>query len=372
MRVLHVITGLAAGGAEQQLRQLLRHTRFPSEVLSLVPGGSVADALVADGVPVHSLRMRSNRDVRALAELTRMMRRGQYDVVHVHLYRACIYGRIAARVARVPVVVTTEHSIGDTQIEGRDKSRGVQALYLATERLGEVTLVPSLRVRERLLEWGVVPDRMRLVPIGLQLEEYAFDGGSRRRVRGELGLGEDVRVIGVVGRLEPVKQVDLAVRALAPLLGSDIVLLIVGAGSERAHLGQLVRALDLDRHVRFLGERPDVPQVLSALDLLVAPSREETFGLAVLEALASGLPVAYRTAPALDHLGVQPTRAHRVSGDPGELRSAVVALLATGPGIGSRTPEPLLHRYDIGRVAEHIDAIYCELRKSGRGPRGKR
>lgn len=93
-RALHVITGLGIGGAEQQLRLLLRHLPMPCDVLTLTNPGPVAEGLRADGVRVVHLGMTGNRDLGALPKLVRFIRRGRYDLVHTHLYRACVYGRL--------------------------------------------------------------------------------------------------------------------------------------------------------------------------------------------------------------------------------------------------------------------------------------
>lgn len=110
VKVLHIITGLGVGGAEQQLRLLLRHMPMPCDVLTLTNPGPVAEGLRADGVRVVHLGMRGNRDLGALPRLARFIRHGRYDLVHTHLYRACVYGRLAARLAGVRATVATEHS----------------------------------------------------------------------------------------------------------------------------------------------------------------------------------------------------------------------------------------------------------------------
>ncbi|BFO21647.1 hypothetical protein SHKM778_80350 [Streptomyces sp. KM77-8] len=93
-----------------------------------------------------------------------MIRAGGYDLVHTHLYRACVYGRLAARVAGVRAVVATEHSLGDTQMEGRRLTTGVRALYLASERLGSATVAVSPTVADRLKRWGVPAPVSRSCP----------------------------------------------------------------------------------------------------------------------------------------------------------------------------------------------------------------
>ena len=102
-----------------------------ADVVTLYNAGAVADALRADGVRVVDLGMSSNHDIRALRDLGHLVRAGKYDVVHTHLYRAGLYGRLAARLAKVPLVVSTEHSLVPGSIEGRRTSKSVRALYLA-------------------------------------------------------------------------------------------------------------------------------------------------------------------------------------------------------------------------------------------------
>ncbi|MFD0850871.1 glycosyltransferase, partial [Actinomadura adrarensis] len=145
-RVLHIITGLGHGGAERQLALLLRYMPeygIESEVAVLAQAGPLAERIRELGVPVHEIGMRSNHDVAALPRLAGLVRRGRYDVVHTHLYRACVFGRVAARMAGVRHVIATEHSLGEGHIEGRRTTSGVRLLYRATERLGTATVAVS-------------------------------------------------------------------------------------------------------------------------------------------------------------------------------------------------------------------------------------
>src|SRR5271170_5646210 len=143
MKVLHVITGLWVGGAELKLRSVLQHTRHDAEVVTLYNPGPVADMIRADGRQVRSLGMTSNTQISALYALRRLIADGRYDVVHAHLYRSQIYGRPAAWLAGVPVIVSTEHSIGETHLERRKMTSGVRALYLVTEMMSDMTVAVS-------------------------------------------------------------------------------------------------------------------------------------------------------------------------------------------------------------------------------------
>jgi glycosyltransferase involved in cell wall biosynthesis len=439
MRVLHIITGLGVGGAEQQLRLLLRHLAshgVGSEVIALTNPGPVADGIRADGTPVTCLSMKGNRDLGALSKLVALIRRGQYDVVHTHLYRACVYGRIAARLAGVRAVVATEHSLGDAYIEGRRLSVGVRALYLATERLGATTVAVSATVADRLQRWGVPAPRIEVVPNGIDATAFRYSPETRRVVRTQLGLPEGAFTVGGVGRLVRGKRFDELVRAVAQL--PEVHLLLVGGGPEREALETLVARLGTRDRVLLLGERagfpaisrgsglgaqgtstgpaaeasgaggvgamnlsgacpqgglpgprpqsglpaggrgadlpsgdhevtppssddhshgPDLPALLSAMDVLVSPCPEETFGLAVIEGLAAGLPVLHVACPAVDDLLADAAPgARRITGGADGIADALRRLRAEGTG--RLTVPPVVHHYDIARSAERLGTVY--------------
>jgi glycosyltransferase involved in cell wall biosynthesis len=358
MKVLHVITGLGVGGAELQLRSVIQHSRHDCDVVTLYNPGPVAGMLREDGVRVRSLEMTSNRQLSALPRLWRLIREGRYDVVHAHLYRSQIYGRPAARLAGVPVVVSTEHSIGETHLERRQMTTGVRALYLATGAFSQMTIAVSETVRERMLSWGVPERKVTVIPNGVDLSRVAFDAAARARIREEFGLGAGDYVIGVLGRLDPNKRFELVIEAAAPLLGDGTKLLIVGKGDERARLEETAARCQVSEHVVFAGERHDVAAMLSAMDLFVASSRQETFGLSVLEALASGAPVLYTTCPALEGLDV--SRATRVPGTAEGIREGLAVELRAGRR--DRIAEPAVEaEYGIKAVTARIDGLYERL-----------
>ncbi len=361
MKVLHLITGLGVGGAELQLRSILQHTRHDADVITLYNPGPVADMIRSDGGQVRNLGMTRNTELSALLRLHRMIREGGYDVVHAHLYRSQIYGRPAAWLAGTPVVVSTEHSIGETHLERREMTLGVRVLYLATERFSDTTIAVSATVHDRMAKWGVRPRRMTVIPNGVDLSRVAFDRADRDRIRAEFGLGEREYVIGVLGRLDPNKQFDMVIEAAAPLLDPSTRLLIVGNGDERAHLEQVAARCGVAGRVVFAGERHDVAAMLSAIDLFVASSKQETFGLSVLEALANGAPVLYTTCPALDGLGVD--RAVQVPSTAEGLREAMAAELRSGPR--ERVSVPAIRdAYGIDAVTRRIDDLYERLAAS--------
>lgn len=368
MKVLHVITGLGVGGAELQLWSVLRHTRHEADVVTLYNPGAVADRLHGDGVHVRDLGMRRNTQLAALPRLRKIIRTGGYDVVHAHLYRACVYARPAAWLARTAAVVTSEHSIGETHIERRKMTPAVRALYLGTDLFSDATIAVSAAVRERLVHWGVPARKITIIPNGVDFDRVAFDPDARARVRKELGIDDAAFVVGVLGRLDPIKRYHLVIEAAAPLLDDSRKLLIVGDGDERGRLEEVARSHGAEKNVIFAGERHDVGAMLSALDLFVASSSQETFGLSVLEALANGLPALYTTCPALDD--VDTGRATKVAGTAAALRGELDAAMSADPRPREPAPE-VYERYSVAAVASRIDDLYERLVASPRDRAGR-
>lgn len=358
MKVLHVITGLGVGGAELQLRSILQHTRHQSDVVTLYNPGPVAEMITGDGGRVRDLGMTRNTELSALGRLARLIRAGGYDVVHAHLYRSCIYGRLAARMAGTPVVVTTEHSIGETHLERRRMTLGVRALYLGTDLCSDATIAVSDAVAHRLTKWGVPARKIEMIPNGLDFNRVAFDAAARTRIRDEFALPQDAYVIGVLGRLDPIKRFDLVIRAAAPLLDEAHRLLIVGDGQIRPDLEAEAARHGVAELVTFAGERHDVAAMLSSLDLFIASSEQETFGLSVLEALANGIPALFTTCPALE--GIETERARQVPGDVEAMRQEIAAEITGGRRPRQSVPA-IGERYGIEAVTRRIDDLYERL-----------
>jgi glycosyltransferase involved in cell wall biosynthesis len=349
MRVLHVITGLGVGGAEHQLRLLLPRLASDCAVVTLTNPGPIAAALRSGGIPVHDLGMHGNRDLSALPRLVKLIRAGRFDVVHTHLYRACVYGRIAARLAGVRAVVATEHSLGDGVIEGRPTTAAVRRLYLATERLGRFTVAVSETVRRRLVAWGVPYRRIALIPNGIDAGELRPDAALRQQTRDRLGIPAGAPVVGGVGRLEHTKRFDVLIRAVAAMPGTT--LLLAGDGPARAGLAALAGELGAADRVVFAGRLPHARAAFCAIDVFASPSPQETFGMAVIEALAVGLPVVYASCPPLEDR--PEPRATRVPATPDAFRTALREAHRAPAGVPA-----IVAAHDVHRVAGALDELY--------------
>jgi hypothetical protein len=207
LRVVHVITSLTTGGAERQVELIAGASRHDVRVISLYSGGVVEAALRARGIPVQILGMDGWRKAAAIPRLARRLREHAPDVVHVHLLSAQLWGIPAARLARVPVIVSTEHSIMETTIEGRPKSEPLRRLYLALERMTTATIAVSDATVQRLHDWGVPgTGAMTVINPPIDFDSLRSDEEARLAVRAELGIPGAAEVVGSVGRLDVVKR----------------------------------------------------------------------------------------------------------------------------------------------------------------------
>lgn len=331
--VCQLVQGLAVGGLEIMVLNLvsgLDSSRFRSTVCCFDTLGSLAGEARARGVDVHLLTRARGVDWRYPFRLAGFLRRQCVDVLQAHNPTAFFYGALAGRLARVPCVVYTEH--------GRDLSAGwkVRLAHRVLARLVDRVVAVGEHGRRLLESEGVPATRITRIYNGIDPAPYAGAARPEHRLaaRAALGLPGESPVVGIVARLDPIKNHEGLLRAFALVLDRlpSAILLVVGDGPPRAELEALARALGLAEAARFLGTRSDIPRVLAALDLFVLPSHSEGLSLTLVEASAAARPIV-----ATDVGGNGEVVEHGVSGllvpraDVPALANALVSLLADAP-----------------------------------------
>jgi glycosyltransferase involved in cell wall biosynthesis len=316
-------------------------------------------------------------DLRAFVKLVALLRRERPDIVHTHTAKAGTLGRLAAILCGVPVRVHTFHG---HVFAGYFPPWQTQ-LFLAVERLlGRfthriVTLSDGLR-RELVERYHIAPwDTVAVIPLGLDLQPMAACAARRGELRRELGVGKSARLVGIVGRLVPIKNHDLFLDAFAalPRRGARAVHgVVVGGGELEARLRQRVRALGLADRVHFLGWRRDLAPVYADLDVAVLTSRNEGTPVALIEAMAAGVPVvatAVGGAPdLLDHgeqgeLVPPPFRAADLAAAIGR------ALTPAARARSARLAPGILEAYSAARLCRDLESLYNALVPTS-APRG--
>jgi glycosyltransferase involved in cell wall biosynthesis len=246
-----------------------------------------APLLEAEGIePVFLAR--AKWDPRALLDLIRVVRDRDIDVVHVSGFKATMLGRAAALAAGRATVL----HIHDAR-PMPPWVRPIQRRLAAHTDLG-IAVSQAMR-RTAIDDYGMPAERVRVLYNGVRSEAYArVPAHAARRIRQELGLAQEARVIGIVGRVEPGKGIRPLLRAMPAVRAAcpDAALLVIGDGPIRAESERLAADLGIAASVRFTGYRGDVPELLAAMDVMAAPATAvEGLGYAVLEAMSAGVPV---------------------------------------------------------------------------------
>ena len=290
--ILYVFAALPVGGAEQVLvseMEGLDKTRFRPMVSVISEKGPVGEIIEQMGFPVFPLeRMKKNQfDFGIIRDLKGIMIREGVSLVHTHLYDGGKYGRLAARLSGVPAVIHTVHNI---YVKRRPKYHWInRGLSWFTDRI----IAVSEAVRESLIHYDRIrPEKIRVIHNGIDVSRLQFSG-DRKTIRSKLGIQPDELVIGVVARLEEQKGHRVLLEALSsiPGLPANLKVLFVGDGKLRSSLETETKQKGLASRVFFLGTRKPIFPILEALDFFILPSLWEGFSLALLEAMAVGLPI---------------------------------------------------------------------------------
>jgi glycosyltransferase involved in cell wall biosynthesis len=306
--VLHVVDGLGLSGKTRSLVSLVTQvdrTRFSPVVCTLGTESSpLRRDLDAARVPVHTLACKDGVHAGTALRLARLARSVKADIVHCYNPRPMLYGGLAARAIGIRAVVG---SLSAFACQVPDRSYGFLPQPLATasrrnvwrNRLAAKTMrflvAVSPSLGRRFCEYNRVPlDKLRVIAYGADLPVAdRITPAHVSRLRQQLGLGADDVVIGSVGRL--VEQKDyptlLHAFALSAMRVPRLRLVIAGDGPLRSRLEDMARGLAIADRIRFLGTWDDVPTLLRSVDLFALASKFEPFGVALLEAMAAGLPI---------------------------------------------------------------------------------
>ncbi len=279
-RVIHIITSLNFGGAERMLLDLTRGLKeegYDVSVATVVGGGLMVGDFSEAGVEVKIFRKRGKIGLGVIWQICRYLRRERPAIVHTHLFGGDTWGRIAAILARVPVIISTEHNTNTD--EGGMKRFVKKFLSFFTKKI--------VAVSGAVKDYSVSVDHIKIKKIeviqnGIDVSQFANIPEKKFN---------SPPVIGVIGRLEPQKGHEYLFEALNLIKTIPWVLWVVGDGSLKNDLERLAKDLSLRERIIFLGARRNIPEILSQTDIFVLPSLWEGLGLALLEAAAAGKPV---------------------------------------------------------------------------------
>ena len=310
-------------------------------------------------------------DLVALARLGDLFRRRGFDVVHTHSAKAGAVGRIAAHRCRVPVIAHSYHGFPFHEFQGPVRRQAYVAVERRLARLTDVVLCIGAGVATEALRRGLADGtRLRTITPVVGSRVVPATAATRRAARQALGLPEDAVVVGTVGRLDYQKAPEHFVEVLARLrtTRADAVGVWIGSGPRWEEVRDQVRSLGLERHLVLAGERPDVADLLPALDVFAMASRYEGLPCAVVEAMRCGVPVVVTAVNSVPDLVLPGETGVLVPpGRPRELAEALARVLAEpgwAAGMVARGRERAAEAYDEERLGATLDEEYTRALRS--------
>lgn len=359
-----MIKGLGPGGAERLLCAAAREhdrARFHIECAFVLPyKDHLADELERAGVATHCLSRRRT-DYRWPLRLAELVRDGDWDLVHVHSPLPGSVARLATRTMQggeQPKLVSTEHN-------RRATHRGpTRWLNTVTSRWDDVSFAVTDEVRQSM--GGPVTERVLVLQHGIDLEATAAAGSHRNAIRAEFGIAPDEIVVGTVANFRPQKDFPNLLAAARLLADREVPVrfIAVGQGPQEAETRQLATELELGDRVIFTGFRDDAVRVMGACDIFTMASQWEGLPVALMEALALGLPVVATDVGGIAEEMVDGETAVLVPPGDSEALADAIYRVATDPDLRTRlaaASERKAQDFDVRHAVERIEAAYTQL-----------
>ena len=389
MRILRVITRLNIGGPSIQAIALTSRLAARGAVTTLLHGrlgageGDMRYLAAADAnlqfVPTLQRAIAPLDDLRALLTLYGEMRRFKPTIVHTHMAKAGLLGRVAAvaynhtrgRAPRARVVHTYHGHVLEGYFGGLATTIFI-ALERQMARVTDAIIAISPAIRADLLNTYRIgrADQYRIVPLGFDLSAFAaIDEAARRRARAELRVAAGAPVLATVGRLTAIKNYSLLLEAAQPVAARfpNLVVLLAGDGELRADLEAQAARLGIAANLRFLGWRRDLPTIYAATDVFALTSRNEGTPVALIEAMAAGVPgVSTDVGGVRDVIASEAMGVRVAVDDVAGFSTAVERLLgdpAARLAMGAAARAHVLSRYDIIRLTSDMDMLYQSLHR---------
>jgi glycosyltransferase involved in cell wall biosynthesis len=311
VKIKHIITGLDTGGAEMMLFRLLEsidRDQFDNSVISLTTSGPISEKIASLGIPVLALNILPELiSIEAFFRMVNVLRQEKPDLVQTWMYHADLIGGLAARMAGIKTVVWGIHnSTLNPEYTKRSLRVIVWTLARISRWLPTRIISCSQRARNFHVFDGYPSEKFEIIPNGFNISGFFRDEKARRETRRQLGVEDDVPLIGMVARFDPQKDHRNFVEA-ARLLHhrqSEARFLLCGLRADHNNptLMEWLQQADIEQAFILMGWRTDIPRIINALDVHTLSSISEAFPLTIGEAMACGVPCVGTDVGDIAHL----------------------------------------------------------------------
>ena len=363
LRLLCMLDELDIGGTEQQILELVRRVdraRFEPMVCCFRHGRK-AEEIEALGVPVFRISKSHKLDAGIILKIAKLLREQRIDILQTYLWTANAWGRVAARIAGTPVVVASERNV-DIWEQSYKRMIG-RTLAHSTDKI----IANSEAVRDYLLDrGGLDPEKVVRIYNGVNFERFEkpFDPMERRR---ELGLPEGALLAGVVARVEPAKDHDTLLHAMASVRDqtAHLHLAVVGDGRQTERLTALANQLGLGDRVHFTGFRTDAAEWIRTFDFSVLSSVKEGLSNPVIESMAAGKPVIATAVGGNPEVIVEGETGFLLPTREPELFGAAIARMVADPArmreLGDASKMRVESLFSVEKMVDNTSNLYLDL-----------
>lgn len=366
--VVRLITRLNIGGPARQALLLTKELRdrWPTLLAAGIPAVDEGE-LTDPQVRVHRVSLvrpvRPLDDARAWRQVSKLLRMTRPKIVHTHMAKAGMIGRRAARAVGARTIHTYHGHVHQGYFDPV-----VQRVFIEIERslarFTDILIAISPEIRDELLDLGIGRhEQYRVIPLGFDLSDHLEVTRRSGKFRARFGLPRDVPLVGYIGRLVPIKDVQTLLKAMVQVPNAHLV--VVGDGELRAELEDIRRDLRLNGRVHFTGWYRDVAEAMSDMDIVGLSSLNEGTPVSLIEAAACGRPVV-----ATDVGGVRYVVDHEVTGllcpprQP-EVMASHIRTLTADAGLRRRMGDAgrikVQERFHKDRLVDDIKALYADL-----------
>ena len=295
IRIAFIVHGMQTGGIERSVTRVIKglnRESYEAIVICLDRSGPAANWLT-DDIPVFEIKKRRGNDLLAIRRLANLLRHQEIDIVQSHNWGTLIETAVARKIAGVGHHIHAERGtvLGQVVAHGwkhRIRSAAMKAVLKTVDRVMSNSYAVAQRVESRC---GYAAERITVIPNGVEGFPDCDQQLAKSEIRNQLGIKADAVIVGSVGRLEHVKGYDILIDAFGRISDENAQLILIGDGSEKESLKNLVKRRSIENRVHFVGHQNDVSNWLSALDVYVNSSRSEGMSQSIVEAMSIGLPI---------------------------------------------------------------------------------
>ena len=378
IRVCHVVNALDVGGMENGVVNLcnnLDRSKFEPMICCLYHTGPMADRLRPD-VRVINMAQPQGKSILSVFRLARLFKQIKPDIVHTHAWGGgSLYGITGARLANVPVIINGEH--GSFFLKNHQV-----ILQRILARISNLTLSVSESLKRRIVKnLGIPDEKIKVIPNGVDTDKFTgnYDWSyisEECTQKYGFSLNGNSFIIGSVASLKAEKNQIMLLEALREIKhendGRKIKIIIVGDGPDLEKLMQFVRDNQLERDVVFLGNRQDIPQLLSAFDVLISTSisRHEGMSNVILEAMSSGLPVIATKSVGTTEVVREGETGFLIEENDVSALVDKINLLRHNQELanrmGAQARKIAKEQYSIAKMVENYEKLYLNILQGGR------